>query len=89
MEIIYVLSYSLAGLCKISEVQALGVFSLALKDGSKKMDALSYNDCRDVIQVQLKARLVKMNIANVDSVIAEMLKLLAQKQSLFVMAVHK
>ena len=86
MEILYVLSFSLSQMLKMNDAQALGLFSLAIKDASKKMGALSYNDCREVIQGPLKSRLEKLNTPNVDKVIAELLKVLAQKQSLFVVA---
>jgi hypothetical protein len=85
MEIIYVLSYKLAELLKVSEAQALGLFTLAIKDGNKNLKALSYEDCREVIQVPLKARLQKSGAANLDAVTNQLLQLLAQKQSLFVM----
>ena len=85
MEILYVLSFGLSELIKMNEAQALGLFSLAIKDANKKPGALSYEDCRQVIQVNLKPRLEKMKIANADKVTADMLKLLSQKQSLFVM----
>ena len=86
MEIIYVLSSALAGLIKVNEAQSLGLLSLAIKDANKKPGSISYQEFREVIQVYLKARLLKLKIANVDQVTADMLKLLAQKQSLFVMA---
>jgi hypothetical protein len=86
MDIIYALSFALSQMIKINEAQAIGLFSLAIKDANKKPVQLSYEDCRGVIQVQLKARLGKMNIANLDKTTTDMLKLLAQKQSLFVMS---
>ena len=85
MEIIFILGSKLAQLLKINEAQAIGVITLAIKDGNKKMNALSYDDCREVIQTYLKARLAKMNTANIDAVIKDMLKVLSEKQSLFVM----
>jgi hypothetical protein len=85
MEIIYVISFKLSELLKINEAQAIGVFTLAIKDGNKKMGSLSYEDCREVIQVHLKERLKKIGTPNPDSVIGQLTQLLAQKQSLFVM----
>ena len=85
MEIIYALSFKLSELLKMNDAQAIGLFALAIKDGKKNIGALSYEDCREVIQVHLKARLDKLHTAKSDEVVAQLLKLLATKQSLFVM----
>jgi hypothetical protein len=88
MDIIYTFGFKLGELMGKGDSVGLGVLSLAIKDAGKSTSNISYQDLKSVIENQLSVRLKKMQVANNDKIITEMMLLLNAKQSAFTMPVH-
>ncbi len=88
MEILCTFGFDLARRIKRDDAIGAGLIGLAIRDAGKDIRDISYQEFREVIRVQLAARLVCLGIADSDRVIAEMLQLLEAKQSLFTMLVR-
>ncbi len=86
MEPIYIFGYKLAELTKLNEAASVGLLCLAIKDAGKTTKEMGFQDYRVVFQNHLPKRLEKVKIDNKDKVIADLVTMLNQKQSIFTMA---
>jgi hypothetical protein len=59
---------------------------LAIKDAGKNPQQMGYQDFRAVFQDHLPKRLEKLNIADREKIVGQMLQYLGQQKSLFTMA---
>ena len=85
---VFTFGFRLAELLNQNDSIGLGLLSLAIKDAGKDSRTMDYEDFKSVFQNQLKARLKKANVTNVDQVTAALLKYLNETQSLFTMSVR-
>lgn len=88
MDPIYTFGYKLAELTHQKEFAGVGLLCLAIKDSGREFKNLGYDDFKAVILEHLPKRLDKMVLANRQQVIAEMLKLLNQNQSIINLSSH-
>ena len=88
MNTVFTFGFKLAELLGQNDSVGLGLLSLAIKDAGKNSQTMDYQDFKDVIQNQLKARLRKAGVANTDYVADALLKYLNETQSLFTMSVR-
>lgn len=88
MDPIYTFGYKLAELTHQKEFAGVGLLCLAIKDSGREFKNLGYDDFKTVILEHLPKRLDKMVLANRQQVIAEMLKLLNQNQSIINLSSH-
>jgi hypothetical protein len=88
MDPIYTFGYKLAELTHQKEFAGVGLLCLAIKDSGREFKNLGYDDFKTVILEHLPKRLDKMILANRQQVIAEMLKLLNQNQSIINLSSH-
>jgi hypothetical protein len=86
MNQLYTFGYRLAELTKQSDITCFGMLCLAVKDAGKNAQDMGYKDFQIVFQTYLPKRLERIKLANTDTVIAEMMKTLNEKQSVFTMA---
>ena len=67
----------------------VGLIRLSIKDSGRNPDGkLGYRDYKEVFQVYLLKRLQSLHIRDPEGSVAEMMKILNDKQSLFTMSVH-
>ena len=86
MNIIQNLAASLAELTHLQTAHALGLLRLSVKDAGLNPDTpLSYEELRDIVQVQMRKRLDAIRVANSHEVVGKMLVALNEKQSLLSM----
>jgi hypothetical protein len=88
MNTVFTFGFKLAELLNQNDSVGLGLLSLAIKDAGKNSQKMDYQDFKDVFQNQLKTRLRKANVANVDQVTDALLSYLNETQSLFTMSVR-
>ena len=88
MNTVFTFGFKLAELLNQNDSVGLGLLSLAIKDAGKNSQKMDYQDFKDVFQNQLKARLRKAGVTNVDQVADALLKYLNETQSLFTMSVR-
>jgi hypothetical protein len=88
MNTVFTFGFKLAELLGQNDSIGLGLLSLAIKDAGKNSQQMGYQDFKDVFQNQLRARLKKANVTNVDQVTDALLKYLSETQSLFTMSVQ-
>jgi hypothetical protein len=88
MNPVFTFGFKLAELTKQNEAASVGLISLAIKDAGKDPKEMGYQDFRMVFQNQLSRRLEKMNFADHEKIVGQMIQYLSQQQSLFTMAVH-
>jgi hypothetical protein len=70
------------------EMGCVALIKLSAQDAGKDPAKLSYQDMRQIVQVQLLKRLERINAKEPAQVTAKMLKILDEGQSLFTMAAH-
>jgi translation initiation factor IF-1 len=80
--------FKLAELTGQNESAGVGLLCLAIKDAGKTIQDMNYQDYKNVFENHLPQRMEKMKIANKDQIIAELLKILNEKQSVFTMSAH-
>jgi hypothetical protein len=88
MNTVFTFGFKLAELLGQNDSIGLGLLSLAIKDAGKNSQYMGYQDFKDVFQNQLRARLRKANVTDVDRVTNALLKYLNETQSLFTMSVR-
>jgi len=88
MNTVFTFGFKLAELLNQNDAVGLGLLSLAIKDAGKDSQQMGYQDFKDVFQNQLKARLKRANVSNIDQVTDALLKHLNETQSLFTMSVR-
>jgi hypothetical protein len=88
MNPVFTFGFKLAELTKQNEAASVGLISLAIKDAGKDPKEMGYQDFKVVFQDHLSRRLQKMNVADHEKIIGQMIQYLSQQQSLFTMSVH-
>lgn len=86
MNQVFTFGFKLAELTKQNEAASIGLIGLAIKDAGKNPQQMGYQDFKTVFQDQLPRRLEKLNIADREKIVVQMLQYLGQQQSLFTMA---
>ena len=88
MDLINLLAENISEQVKISPLAARGLFKLAIKEEVgpfKPLNTLSYEKFERVIKNSLKKRLEGLKVANIDSIIANLIIILTKNQSLITM----
>lgn len=88
MSTVFTFGFKLAELLGQNDTAGLGLLSLAIKDAGKDSRKMDYKDFKSIFQNQLKARLKKADVTNVNQVVGALLKYLNETQSLFTMSVR-
>ena len=85
MEIIKYLGDLLAEKLHIRPAAARGLLKLGIMDRFgpfKVLNQLNFNDYKEVIQYEVKKRLLLLEISNIESIIEELIKSLVENQSI-------
>ena len=88
MNPVYTFGSKLSEITHHSESACVGLICLAIKDAGKTTQDMDYQAYKTVFQDYLPKRLEKAQVSGGEMVIAEMVKLLGQNQSLFTMSVR-
>jgi hypothetical protein len=89
MSINDIFAAELAKAAGLAEAHCVGLVRLSIKDAGKSPDdQLTYTDYTEVIQTRLGKRLQAIDVRNVDAVIAKLVSVLNEKQSLLTMTVR-
>jgi len=89
MDPIYTFGFKLAELTHQKEFAGIGLMCLAIKDSGREYDNLGYEDFKSVIMDHLPRRLDRMQPADRQRIIGEMLKTLNQNQTIFTLSTHQ
>ena len=84
MDFINLLGSKLSELTGQYEYGCVALINLAIKDAGKDPAKISYPDMKAVIQVHLLKRLERIKQKDPNKIVAQMLQVLSDKQSLFV-----
>ncbi len=89
MEIIHYLGEILAEIINISPTAARGLLKLSIKDEIgpfTKFEVIKFEDLKNTIENSLRSRLNKLHVKYLEELIENLLKELAENQSLITMA---
>lgn len=86
MDMIAFFGNQLAELTGLYEIGCVALIKLAIQDASKNPSQISYQEMRDVFQVQLLKRLERIRAKDPAQIAAQMLSILNERQSIFTMS---
>jgi len=87
LDIVNFLGPKLSALISKDVLPCRGLIRFAIKDAGKNPNLLTYKDINEIINKELKIRLDKVNIPELDQVIAQLNKIIIKNQSIFTMSI--